>query len=759
MRFWLLTSETPQEYAGGIARYADTFARVAGGAGHEVTLIARMQEQTDTQLAPGVRLIGFVPRYEQRHIPQHSSRPDQHPTYPDNVIGAWPGLSYQLAETVLDVLRNTPAPDIIEVQEFGGFPYYLLQRKLTERGPLEHIPVLAHLHTAYYDLLKINQEPRYRFPEYWIGQMEKFCIRAADALLSPSKFLADHTRRTLGNDLAITTIPYPMLLPPASLDTIEAIPGEIVCVGRLELRKGTLSLLAACAEMWERGADFRLTLIGGDTQFRPRDTTVGTFLRQRYAHWVDAGLLKLPGQMSQAAVLAHVRGAWAAVVPSLWENFPNTCIEAMGLGQVVLGSRSGGQAEMIAEDGVNGFLFDWNVPGEFEHKLQQVLVLSPDERRSIGQRAQQRIRELCNPEQVLQQRIAHFGQVIEQTTTRRIFPSMLEAQLPVAPAILRESEQSGLLSVVIPFYNLGAYVEETVASVLASTYRPLEIVIVDDGSTDSASTAVLAQLTTRHTEIRVVRVPNGGLARARNLGADAARGEFLAFLDADDTIEPDYYARSIDVLHRYDNVAFVYSWVRWFESADHIWPTWNAEFPYLLGHNMLAAFVVMPRARFLQAARNKPELAYSLEDFEAWITLVEAGGVGVSLPHPLVNYRIRKGSMFRGSQRDQQLYLYELISELHPQAYQRWGAELFHLQNANGPAYTWNHPVLPYTLPMEEITDLQPLRDAIAGGIWISDMLRGGRVVAQFRRSWLVRTFRERGGLRLLRRVLQIFRR
>jgi glycosyltransferase involved in cell wall biosynthesis len=463
--------------------------------------------------------------------------------------------------------------------------------------------------------------------------------------------------------------------------------------------------------------------------------------------------------MSQAQVLARVRRAWAAVVPSLWENFPNTCIEAMGVGQVVLGSRSGGQAEMIAEDGVNGFLFDWNVAGEFEHKLNQVLALTPTERHTIGQQAMQRIRALCNPEQVLNQRIAHIEQVIEQTTTRRMFPSLLEAQLPIAPIALREAEQAGLLSVVIPFYNLGAYIAETVASVLAASYRPLEIVVVDDGSTDPASIASLNQLAAGHPEMRVVRVPNGGLALARNLGADAAHGEFLAFLDADDTVEPEYYARAIDVLRRYDNVAFVYSWVRWFEAIDQIWPTWNAEFPYLLGHNMLAAFVVMPRARFLQAARNKPEIAYSLEDFEAWITLVEAGGVGVSLPHPLVNYRIRKGSMFRSSQRDQQLYLYELISELHPQAYQRWGAELFHLQNANGPAYTWNHPAIAYTPPDDEIQALQPLRDAMARGIWMSDMLRGGRIVANVRRSWLVRMLRDLGGLRLMRHALQLFRR
>lgn len=125
-----------------------------------------------------------------------------------------------------------------------------------------------------------------------------------------------------------------------------------------------------------------------------------------------------------------------------------------------------------------------------------------------------------------------------------------------------------------------------------------------------------------------------------------------------------------------------------------MWPTWNVEFPYLLGHNMLAPLAVMRRSAFLRWARNKSEFEYNFEDFESWVALLEAGGIGVSLPHLLVRYRVRSGSMYRSSNRNQQLYLYDLLTRRHAQAYREWGVELFNLQNANGPGRLWNQPTV-----------------------------------------------------------------
>lgn len=723
MRIWMLTSEVPREAEGGIGRYVDTFSRLLGAAGHHVTIIVRAATHPyDEQLAPGVQLIGLTSRYERLSEPNPGGAPDTHPGYPYNILSYWPAWSYQLAEEVLSLFDRLLPPDVIEAQEYEALAYYLLQRKLTEESPLKKIPFVIHLHSPVFEIEKWNQHPRYRFPEYWVGQMEKFCIVGADAVLSPSAFLAHRVQQMVARSLPITCIPHPLTV---RYETVgeDIQPHHLVYVGRLEVRKGVLPLVKACQRLWESGVDFRLTMIGNDSTFLPKDTTVATFLRERYAKWMETGHLTLTGLLGREDVLTHLRQAWAMVIPSLWENFPNTCLEGMGVGQVVLASRAGGQAEMIETSGVNGFLFDWENSGEFEQQLQTVLGLSVEDRKQIGRCAQERIQTFCDPQTILARRIQHFEEVIARHAFRRLFPVVNAEPIPTAVSTVpvrpesaaQVTEQAGLLSVVVPYHNLGTYVGETLESLLASTYVPYEVLIVNDGSTDPKSLEALHEIEERQLpQVRVLHTVNQGLATARNVGATESHGEFIAFVDADDKVTPEFFSRAIAVLQQYENVSFVSSWVQFFDLQSDIWPTWNAEFPYLLGHNMMTPLVVVRRDTFLRHARNNPLVEYSLEDYEGWVGLLEAGGVGVSLPHPLVQYRIRTGSMYRSANRNQFLYLYDLMTQLHPEAYRKWGVELFNLQNMNGPGYLWGHPAAAMTEPPQAyVASLEQTRDKL----------------------------------------------
>jgi glycosyltransferase involved in cell wall biosynthesis len=104
-----------------------------------------------------------------------------------------------------------------------------------------------------------------------------------------------------------------------------------------------------------------------------------------------------------------------------------------------------------------------------------------------------------------------------------------------------------LVSVLIPSYNRAALLPAALDSVFAQTYRPIEIVVVDDGSTDDTP-AVLARYGDR---IRSVRQANGGLARARNTGLAEARGELLALFDSDDLCHPGRIAAQVACLRRF----------------------------------------------------------------------------------------------------------------------------------------------------------------------------------------------------------------
>ncbi|MBR1804327.1 MAG: glycosyltransferase family 2 protein, partial [Muribaculaceae bacterium] len=101
-----------------------------------------------------------------------------------------------------------------------------------------------------------------------------------------------------------------------------------------------------------------------------------------------------------------------------------------------------------------------------------------------------------------------------------------------------------LVSVIIPVYNMQEYLAECVTSVLASTHSPLEVVIVDDGSTDG-SLAVARDLAATDERITVITQPNSGVSRARNHAIEEARGEFILPVDGDDRIAPQYIEHAL----------------------------------------------------------------------------------------------------------------------------------------------------------------------------------------------------------------------
>ena len=100
--------------------------------------------------------------------------------------------------------------------------------------------------------------------------------------------------------------------------------------------------------------------------------------------------------------------------------------------------------------------------------------------------------------------------------------------------------QSPLISIIIPVYNVEKYLDKCVASVVNQTYTNLEIILVDDGSPDNCP-AICDQWQAKDSRIKVIRQENGGLSVARNEGLKIATGEFVGFVDSDDWIEPQMY--------------------------------------------------------------------------------------------------------------------------------------------------------------------------------------------------------------------------
>jgi glycosyltransferase involved in cell wall biosynthesis len=124
--------------------------------------------------------------------------------------------------------------------------------------------------------------------------------------------------------------------------------------------------------------------------------------------------------------------------------------------------------------------------------------------------------------------------------------------------------RAGLVSVVMPAYNAERYIGEAIESVLAQTYRPLELIVVDDGSTDGTRAAV-----ERHSGVgRSLAQPNAGIGPARNAGVAVAKGELLAFLDADDLWPPDKLERQVAALRAEPRLDMVFGHAQQFPTPE-----------------------------------------------------------------------------------------------------------------------------------------------------------------------------------------------
>jgi glycosyltransferase involved in cell wall biosynthesis len=200
------------------------------------------------------------------------------------------------------------------------------------------------------------------------------------------------------------------------------------------------------------------------------------------------------------------------------------------------------------------------------------------------------------------------------------------------------------ISVLIPCYNLGAFLNEAVDSVLAQTYQDFEIVIVDDGSTDAQTNALLADYQRPRT--RVVRTNHAGVSAARNLAIQMTTGPYLCALDADDRLEPTYFEKAVSVLDAEPATTFVSCWLRTFGDEHWEWKPDRCDLPTVLWEDtILTASLVRRQAVEAVGGYDTQMPIQGLEDWDLWLTLAGRGYRGVILREVLFNYRRRPQSL------------------------------------------------------------------------------------------------------------------
>ncbi len=200
--------------------------------------------------------------------------------------------------------------------------------------------------------------------------------------------------------------------------------------------------------------------------------------------------------------------------------------------------------------------------------------------------------------------------------------------------------ENELVSVVIPCFNQGKYLEETINSVLASTYRPVEIIIVNDGSTDE-SLETANNLKEKYPEIRVIDQANAGVAKSRNRGINSASGTIILPLDGDDLISPNYMEEAVKILNNNPEVKVVYSHAFKFDASGR--KPWKLK-PFsrnqLARDNMIFVASFFRKIDFEAIGGFSEDMTMGREDWEFWIKMLKNEGEVVQLPFAGFYYRL-----------------------------------------------------------------------------------------------------------------------
>jgi glycosyltransferase involved in cell wall biosynthesis len=209
--------------------------------------------------------------------------------------------------------------------------------------------------------------------------------------------------------------------------------------------------------------------------------------------------------------------------------------------------------------------------------------------------------------------------------------------------MLNNMSVNPLVSIIVTSYNVGSYLMEAVSSVLAQTYKKIELIIVDDGSDDVETIKALKLC--KEKKICVIIIENSGVSSARNIGVAHSRGEYIVFLDGDDIIKPTYIEQLIKTKNEHPDAELVYTITRLFGKKNYLRPMGTPKFSRLLIYNdYFAVTCLLSKSRFVEVGEFNEKMIDGIEDWEMFIRYCYPGMKVCRINQPLFLYRIKKVS-------------------------------------------------------------------------------------------------------------------
>jgi glycosyltransferase involved in cell wall biosynthesis len=210
-----------------------------------------------------------------------------------------------------------------------------------------------------------------------------------------------------------------------------------------------------------------------------------------------------------------------------------------------------------------------------------------------------------------------------------------------------------LLSVVIPCFNYGRFIEEAIRSVLGQTFQDFEIIVVEGGSTDESTVQKVRQLESLGLPKTRFYYREGRhlVGDNRNFGISLAHGRYVCCLDADDVLQPVYLEVAVFLAEVYGH-DIVYPSVQCFGESDACWLIYDAGFPQILDENQISTVALFRRSAWAHVGGYRDwglGQQHVVEDWDLWIRFLAHGFVAKSIREPLLKYRVHSASLTRTS--------------------------------------------------------------------------------------------------------------
>lgn len=399
MKILYISNEYPPETGyGGIATYTRHMAREMARLGHSVHVICRSEMGRNTE-------------YEDKGIRVHRIRCGPYPlprgrfwyplrllcykVIPQSLIRlAWAKTAW---ETFCD-LRKTHTFDIIEYPDCGAEGFHFSRK--------ENLPLTVRLHTPWSlvrELDGIKEHILDRFLQAWL---EKTAIRGSRAVSSPSHALS-RLVNNMWNVQCTTVYPNPI---PSSTYRKTNHNQRWIYTGRLEYRKGVHDLIKAYAQVCRTHSPPQLLLVGSAVGTMKNGTPYGEFIQNLITETKTGGKIRHIPRVVHKEVGNLLQNSSAAFFPSLWENFPYSCMEAMASGLIVAASECGGYPEMIANE-INGLLFKPGDPDDLASVMRRILD-TPHTMENLGEEARRTVGEFFDSKAVCRRAEQFYTDII-----------------------------------------------------------------------------------------------------------------------------------------------------------------------------------------------------------------------------------------------------------------------------------------------------------------------------------------------------------